>query len=274
MPRTPARIPFRPLIHPALPVISRACVQAASELDLETAVAAGHRVHGVSDRLVYLTVPAGAAVAKDFEELARVPYVGRAFYFTVELEAAVADARAYWADKAATAPGHLELLHALADRALFRARGASALPAGVHDAFPRTATFHTLAPHPFRPASRTRAFPKGVVRRDNVADLIAQVSADEIEKFATYLSGEAAGSPFSTRQAQSTVSVAASAWVEDQWQALGYQTSRPSFAAQYCPNVIAELPGAIEPDRYIVVGAHLDDRAQIISDTQVRAPVR
>jgi len=244
--------------------------QAASELDLENAVARGHRVHGVSDKLILLTVPASASVARDFEVLARLPYAQEHHtYFMVELEAPLGERTAAWTERL---PAGVQLLHALPDRALFSAVGREVPAAGLADAFPRTATIHPLAPHPFRPA-RARRFPAGVAtKRDAIADLIAKVSANEIEKFVTYLTGEDGVSPLRTRQAQSDDAVTATEWVEQQLRDLGFTTSRPGFSTQYCPNVVAEWRGAVEPDRYIVVGAHLDDRAQNIADPEVRAP--
>jgi hypothetical protein len=237
---------------------------------VEAAVAAGHRVHGATtDHVLFLTVPAGARVAADLHELARVPYVPGTLHFTIE-DAPVLPA-------AALAAAGATLLVALPERhlALYRvAEEGAPLPAAVNHAAGRLATVHTLAPHPFRPASRSFAFPAGVARRDNVADLIARVSVAEIEKYVTYLSGEAQGSPFTTRQAQSDPADAATEWVAAQWSALGYVTTRPSFSVQYCPNVVGEWRGTREPERYVVVGAHLDDRAQNIADPAVRAPVR
>lgn len=215
-------------------------------------------------------MPAGAPVARDFEVLARLPYAQEHHtYFMVELEAPLGERAAAWTERL---PAGVQLLHALPDRALFSAAGREVPAAALADAFPRTATVHPLAPHPFRPA-RARRFPAGVAaKRDAIADLIAKVSADEIEKYVTYLTGEDGVSPLRTRQAQSDDAVTATEWVEQQLRDLGFTTSRSSFSAQYCPNVVAEWRGAVEPDRYIIVGAHLDDRAQNIADPEVRAP--
>lgn len=92
--------------------------------------------------------------------------------------------------------------------------------------------------------------------------------------FATYLSGEADDSPFTTRHSQSDDALLAGDWVGEQFESYGFNMTREQFRLDYCTNVIAEIPGAEEPDSIVILGAHLDDREANILNVTGRAPVR
>lgn len=51
-----------------------------------------------------------------------------------------------------------------------------------------------------------------------------------------------------------------------------FESSYHYFDDAYGPNVIAVYPGAIEPDRFFIIGAHYDSRSTDRSSTTQRAP--
>lgn len=92
--------------------------------------------------------------------------------------------------------------------------------------------------------------------------------------FATYLSGEASGSPFTTRHSQSSGGLSAGDWVQSQYRQFGFNTTRESFMNNYCSNVIGEIRGVDLPNSIVILGAHLDDREANLGNVNGRAPVR
>ena len=77
--------------------------------------------------------------------------------------------------------------------------------------------------------------------------IVAQVSADHIAGNVKVLAG------FGTRASSSTHYAEARKWIFDQ-----FKSYSPRFDVQIMDtiNVVATLPGAMEPEKQIVVGAH------------------
>eukprot|EP00736_Rhodelphis_marinus_P002286 Rmarinus@m.20476 len=52
----------------------------------------------------------------------------------------------------------------------------------------------------------------------------------------------------------------------------GFETDVVEFNKRFNSNVIANIPGTVNPEKIVIVGAHLDDRAEGIWDPLARAP--
>lgn len=157
-------------------------------------------------------------------------------------------------------------------RALFQAKGAlqSAAVYELFDAI-RTVEVITLAKKPIRHISRANqklldniAETKLGVRRDNIDDLLSLVSSSSLQGYARYLTGEDTTSPLLTRQSYSTGAVLAGDYVQTSFERAGFSTHRHSFDAAYCTNVIGEIPGAIEPSKIVILGAHRMRRTTVV----------
>eukprot|EP00002_Diphylleia_rotans_P022520 TRINITY_DN440_c0_g1_i1.p1 TRINITY_DN440_c0_g1~~TRINITY_DN440_c0_g1_i1.p1 ORF type:complete len:388 (-),score=86.38 TRINITY_DN440_c0_g1_i1:85-1248(-) len=106
-----------------------------------------------------------------------------------------------------------------------------------------------------------------VQKSETVQRLIDAVSTDNLYNVLNELSTK-----FFTRQAQSTGAYEAQEWIARIYTALGYSVSIFPFRPDYAPNVIAELRGSIEPEKYVIIGAHFDCRMTNTYDTTSRAP--
>jgi hypothetical protein len=119
----------------------------------------------------------------------------------------------------------------------------------------------------------------------SVETFIANVSVDSLRRTARYLTGEDPSSPIATRQAYSKDGYQAALWLQDQFVSLGFNVSFDYFVPRswqdegedgavvnWNPNVVAEMRGAEEPDKIIVLGAHYDDRQTNVRSTTDRAP--
>lgn len=111
-------------------------------------------------------------------------------------------------------------------------------------------------------------------RQADIPRLLSQVNQTVLRDFIEYLSGEASSSPILTRNSYSVgqgVQLAAD-FIQGQYNSSGLIVTQETFRTDMGPNVIALLPGAIEPNTYVVIGAHYDSRGpQSTSPTQ-RAP--
>jgi len=64
----------------------------------------------------------------------------------------------------------------------------------------------------------------------------------------------------------------AAEWASAQFTSYGFQVTRDSFRSDYTSQIIAELPGVEEPDKIVVLGAHLDSTAGWGSSPSTRSP--
>ena len=120
-----------------------------------------------------------------------------------------------------------------------------------------------LAPIPTRrvrpaPAARWRglAGASGVLEMSSgdprIQALVDQVDAQQIESRVSQLAA------LFTRRADQPGAVTAQNLVKGWFDALGLATSTQDFSSSYSENVIAEIPGALDPNKVVVVGAHYD----------------
>jgi len=102
-----------------------------------------------------------------------------------------------------------------------------------------------------------------------IEDWIAQVSQSEMR---TFLDGLTNG--FHTRLSTSDDSKVAADWLVEQFADIGYDADLWSYPVpiNYPPNVIADLPGRVNPGRIVVIGGHFDCRASNINSVTQRAP--
>jgi len=143
--------------------------------------------------------------------------------------------------------------------------------------FPRTTEIITLPSKPMRRISKgvnkhLAKVASSLTYRQNVADLIGQVSQNYLQDYVRFLTGEDAASPLLSRNSFSEGGVVAGVWAAAVFERDGFKIQRTVFNDLYCPNVIAELPGTQDPNKIVVVGAHLDDRATGLNDPAQIAP--
>lgn len=119
---------------------------------------------------------------------------------------------------------------------------------------------------------RINQLQKQFVKRDDITDLISQISAESLSSFDTYLSGERNDSNIHSRNSFSEEIVSVGEWLIEQFESYGFSAEFFEFQSTYGPNVIATLKGSVEPDTYVVVGAHYDSRATQGSSPTQRAP--
>jgi len=104
-----------------------------------------------------------------------------------------------------------------------------------------------------------------------IAGLVAQVTSQDLYNFVTYLTGED-GSGILTRQAQSPGAVSAQNYLLDQFAGFGFSVSLQPFRSGYSSNVVASLPGIVDPKQLVLVTAHYDSRGPSSTSTTQRAP--
>lgn len=61
-------------------------------------------------------------------------------------------------------------------------------------------------------------------------------------------------------------------WAESKFNGYGFDTTRLSFRSDMTPQVMATIPGAVDPSKIVVVGAHFDSRGTQSSSPTQRAP--
>jgi len=100
---------------------------------------------------------------------------------------------------------------------------------------------------------------KNSLVKDPLVDRILQdITAAQALVFLNYLTGLT--STIKTRNSIAPDGFVAARWIEDQYQAYGFDTVLEQFQTDYNPNVIATLKGTEEPDVIVVIGAHYDSR--------------
>ncbi len=103
--------------------------------------------------------------------------------------------------------------------------------------------------------SRGFAAPKTIqVAADpRVAQLVAMVDKSNLVADATHLS------MYPTRRADQPQAVNVKNWLVAKLQSIpGVNVSTETFSASYAPNVVAEIPGTVDPSTLVVLGAHFD----------------
>jgi len=120
--------------------------------------------------------------------------------------------------------------------------------------------------HPFLPIER---HPSPAVSAPNpkITALLNAVTAANLQATITWLSN------FNSRQSLSTTAAQAVNAVQTNFTDAKFTTTQQSInRTGYCNNVVAIKTGTVNPNNYVVVGAHLDDRTVNISSTTARAP--
>lgn len=79
-----------------------------------------------------------------------------------------------------------------------------------------------------------------------------------------------------TRLASSDDIYEAKALIEKIWEEEldipGVRVYEDFFDEQYSPNIVADIPGTLYPDAWVVIGAHYDSRSTSTTNTTLRAP--
>lgn len=95
------------------------------------------------------------------------------------------------------------------------------------------------------------------VQAMSAADPRIQALVDQVDKTNMQATVTALASNF-TRYAESSGAVAAQNDLQGWANGLGLATSTQQFNSQMSHNVIAEIPGAVSPEKIVVIGAHYD----------------
>eukprot|EP00041_Stephanoeca_diplocostata_P011085 m.179985 g.179985 ORF g.179985 m.179985 type:complete len:452 (+) comp18405_c0_seq1:162-1517(+) len=99
---------------------------------------------------------------------------------------------------------------------------------------------------------------------------ISEIDSARAKTYLEYLTGQS--STIKTRNSIAPDGMVAAEWLKREFESLGFDTALETFQDGYNPNVIATLKGEIEPDTYVIVGAHYDSRGQERSSATALAP--
>jgi hypothetical protein len=105
------------------------------------------------------------------------------------------------------------------------------------------------------PARKLNYRPGSLQARDEITDMIGQVSQDTLEAFVQHLQD------YGTRNAYKTGGIEAQNWILGKFQSYGLEAELHDFAmpgGAASDNVIATITGTVYPEEYIVLGAHYD----------------
>jgi len=105
----------------------------------------------------------------------------------------------------------------------------------------------------------------------SIPELINTVTEASLREILEHLTNES-GSGISTRHSYSTGARTAGLWAIEQFEEWGFNATTESFGGNYCPNIIAQKLGLVNPEQIVVIGAHLDCRNANLNDAQGTAP--
>eukprot|EP00002_Diphylleia_rotans_P022522 TRINITY_DN440_c0_g2_i1.p1 TRINITY_DN440_c0_g2~~TRINITY_DN440_c0_g2_i1.p1 ORF type:complete len:452 (-),score=94.25 TRINITY_DN440_c0_g2_i1:136-1491(-) len=108
---------------------------------------------------------------------------------------------------------------------------------------------------------------RNLEKSEVIQRLIDQISNEKLYSVLDHLSNQ-----YTTRNALSAGAVEAQEWIARLYASLGYSVTIQPFFTGFSPNVIAELRGSVEPEKYVVIGAHYDCRMSNTYDNTSRAP--
>ncbi|KAG0269217.1 hypothetical protein DFQ27_004457 [Actinomortierella ambigua] len=112
---------------------------------------------------------------------------------------------------------------------------------------------------------------KRLRHRKSLQKIVDSVDPKRMEQDITWLTGEAQGSPFTTRSSTSPQSHKVAAWLLDQFEASGSCTKVEfmNHNSRFGPNVLCTIKGTTLPDELVILGAHHDSRGSFFNP---RAP--
>jgi Zn-dependent M28 family amino/carboxypeptidase len=99
-----------------------------------------------------------------------------------------------------------------------------------------------------------------------IGKLIEAVDVSQIRDQNIHLSN------FLTRLSTASVTTQAQKWIADYFSSLGLDVRTEPFRAGYSHNIIAEIPGSVDPSKIVLFGAHYDSRSTSLSNPNQRAP--
>lgn len=126
----------------------------------------------------------------------------------------------------------------------------------------------TLDPKPLRPAMVEGAIPTVVDPDPVIQTMIDQIDYDMVYDYTGSISGEwpvtigKAPSPYTieTRNTYSGEPIQkATQWAGEHLESLGMDVEYHNWSSAQYPNVIAELPGLVDPDEIWIICGHIDD---------------
>jgi PKD repeat protein len=124
----------------------------------------------------------------------------------------------------------------------------------------------TLDPKPLRPVSSPLSIPESLDPDPLIQTMINQVNSDTVYNYTGGMSGEWpvwVGDDWFTIASRYTYSgqyiQKATQWTGEHFTNLGLDVEYHQWGGVNYPNVIAELPGLINPDKIFIIGGHLDN---------------
>jgi uncharacterized membrane protein len=124
----------------------------------------------------------------------------------------------------------------------------------------------TLDPKPLRPVSSPLSIPADINPDPLIQAMIDQVDISTVYNYTAGMSGvwpvEVGGSMYTiaTRYTYSGIPIQkATQWTGEHFASLGLDVEYHQWGGATYPNVIAELPGLVNPDNIFIIGGHLDD---------------
>jgi len=133
--------------------------------------------------------------------------------------------------------------------------------ASILDALePGSFMHHALMPIERTPRVKPRLFGPGTTTgssRALDADPRVQAVVDQVDKNNVEATVQSLSSIYS-RRCNLSGAVTAQNQLEAQLQGYGITTSLQNFNSSYSKNVVGEIPGAVDPDRIVVIGGHYD----------------
>ena len=106
-----------------------------------------------------------------------------------------------------------------------------------------------------------------IAEEDPIVSLLEQVSEASQRQFLESLT-----SVHTRLSTAGSVTLQSSFYLLGLLQGFGLEPVLYYYDTEYPPDVCADIPGTLEPEKLVVVGAHYDDRAADIQNTTVRAP--
>ena len=140
--------------------------------------------------------------------------------------------------------------------------------------FISVSTHAVQAPATMPPSEKARMMRHAKHQQQATLDLLEAVSMTELTDSISHMESYFSRNSFSgdgPSPEEQGLNQAAN-WAASVFAGYGFSVTRPAFRSDMTPKIIAEIPGAEDPDTIVVVGAHYDSRGTQSSSPTQRAP--
>jgi leucyl aminopeptidase len=136
---------------------------------------------------------------------------------------------------------------------------------------PRNSVFFPVLMTGFKARSNTtstvlRTVGKKLRKDANIAKMIDSIKPSEVKDFIEHLTRT------NTRNSYSQGATDAAEEIKDLFGSLGYDAVLEPFDDRFGPNVVVRIVGEVNPDKWVVVGAHYDSRGRESTSETETAP--